>query len=165
MITILIQDILLAAVVSIGYGILFNFPKKVFWVAGALGGFGHALRFVLHNHFAVGIILSTLIAAVFIGLLGLWLAHKVHTPPDVFTIPASITMIPGLFAYRTMLGFIKITDETIKDRDPKILADTMHNFVITTSLLFAIAIGITIGALLFRQKSAKHIKFKRRFLN
>jgi uncharacterized membrane protein YjjB (DUF3815 family) len=157
-----LRDIGFAFVVAVGFAILFNAPLKVLWVAGLLGGLGHALRFFLHDNFGVGIILATLAGTVLIGIAGIWLAHKVHTPPDVFTIPACITMIPGLFAYRTMLGFIKIADDSTPKKDPAILVDTAHNFVLTSSLLFALAIGICIGALLFRQKSAKHITFRRR---
>ncbi len=157
-----LQDVFLAAVVAIGFAILFNTPSRALWAAALLGGLGHALRFLLHDYAGAGIIIATLAGAVFIGLAGLLMAHKVHTPPDVFTIPACITMIPGLFAYRTMLGFIKITDEATAKQNPALLSEAVHNFVITSSLLFALAIGITIGALLFRQKSAKNIALKKR---
>lgn len=157
----LLRDVGFAAIVAIGFALLFNAPKNSLWAAALLGGLGHSLRFMMHDYFSLGIITSTLCGAVFIGLAGIYLAHKVHTPPDVFTIPACITMIPGLFAYRTMLGFIKIADEKT-NTDTGVLPETAHNFVLTSSLLFTLAIGICIGALLFRQKSAKHIKIKRK---
>lgn len=155
-----LSDFALAFTIASGFSILFRTPKNVIWAAGVLGGLGHAIRFILHNHAGMGIILATLTGAIFIGLSGISLAHKVHTPPVVFTIPACITMLPGLFAYRTMLGFTKLTDEATMKQNPGILQDASHNFVITFSLLFCLAIGISIGALLFRQKSAKHISFK-----
>jgi uncharacterized membrane protein YjjB (DUF3815 family) len=99
---------------------------------------------------------------VLIGLLGIVLAHRVHTPPVVFTMPACITMIPGLYAYKTMLGFIKLTDETGLSRTPQDLENTFHYFVLTASLLFTLAIGISIGVLLFRQDSVKMLKFASR---
>lgn len=153
-----LADIGFAFIVAVGFAILFNTPRRALWVAGLLGGLGHAIRFLLHDYAGFGIILPTLAGAVFIGIAGIYMAHKVHTPPDVFTVPACITMIPGLFAYRTMLGFIKITDEA-SSKDPAILSSAVHNLVLTASLLFSLAIGICIGALLFRQKSAKNISF------
>jgi uncharacterized membrane protein YjjB (DUF3815 family) len=156
----ILADFVLAFVIASGFAILFRTPRNVIWVAGLLGGVGHSLRFFLHNHVGIGIIFATLIGAIIIGLAGLNIAHKVHTPPVVFTVPACISMLPGLFAYRTMLGLIKLTDEVKVKENPQILQDTFHNFVLTSSLLFCLAIGITVGALLFRQKSAKHITFK-----
>ncbi len=150
----LICDILLSSVVAAGFALLFSTPRRVLWVAGLLGGLGHGLRFALLQCHA-GIIFSTLAGAVFIGLAGILLAHRVHTPPVVFTMPACITMIPGLFAYRTMLGCIRITDLATVKAKPELLGETAHYFMLTASLLFTLAIGICIGALLFRKRSVK----------
>lgn len=157
----LIRDMLLSFVVAVGFALLFTTPRRVLWVAGLLGGMGHGLRFfLLHHH--VGIVPATLAGAVFIGLTGIFMSHRVHTPPVVFTMPACITMIPGLFAYRAMLGCIKITDLELVKKDPEILPVTAHYFVVTASLLFTLAIGICIGALLFRKRSVKSM-FRRIF--
>ena len=133
--------------------------QKVLLIAGLLGSLGHSLKFLLHEGIGLGLITSTLSGTVLIGLLGIILAHRVHTPPVVFTMPACITMIPGLYAYRTMLGFIKLTDESGLSRTTQDLENTVHYFVLTASLLFTLAIGISIGVLLFRQDSVKMLKF------
>ncbi len=161
-ITASIKDFFLAAAIAIGFGMLFRTPSRVLWVGALLGGLGHVIRYLLHYHAGTGIVVATLTATVFIGLAGIYLAHKVHTPPVVFTIPACITMIPGLYAYRTMLGLIKITDANNTAQNPAILLSVVQNFVLVSALLFCLALGICIGALLFRQRSAKHIKFKMR---
>ncbi|MFT3902876.1 MAG: threonine/serine exporter family protein [Niabella sp.] len=155
-----LRDFFLAAIVAVGFAMLFKTPKRVLWTAALLGGLGHVIRFILHNHIGMGIVSATLVGTVLIGATGIYFAHKVHTPPIVFTVPACITMIPGLFAYRTMLGLIKITDKDAVSKTPDVLIDVAHNFVLTSSLLFCLALGICIGALLFRQKSTKHISFK-----
>ena len=128
---------------------------------GILGGLGHGIRTVLVHH-DVGLVTATLAGAVFIGLAGIFFSHRVHTPPVVFTMPACITMIPGLYAYRAMLGCIRITDLELVNKRPEIISSTMHYFVLTASLLFTLAIGICIGALLFRKRSVKSI-FRRIF--
>lgn len=157
----LMRDMLLSFVVAVGFALLFTTPRRVLWVAGLLGGLGHGLRFLLIQN-QVNIIPATLAGAVFIGLMGIFMSHRVHTPPVVFTMPACITMIPGLFAYRAMLGCIKITDLEMVKKDPSILPVTAHYFVVTASLLFTLAIGICIGALLFRKRSVKSM-FRRIF--
>jgi uncharacterized membrane protein YjjB (DUF3815 family) len=157
----ILRDASFAFVVAIGFAILFSVPRRVLYVAGLLGGLGHCIRFVLvQNH--LGLIPATLSGAVCIGLLGILLSHRVHTPPVVFTMPACITMIPGLYAYRAMLGCIRITDLDHLKSDPAIVMITAHYFVLTASLLFTLAIGICSGALLFRKRSMKSI-FRRIF--
>lgn len=154
----ILRDAFFSIFVAIGFALLFETPKRVLYVAGLLGGLGHAVRFILLQ-FDQGLVSSTLAGSVIIGLLGIYIAHKVHTPPVVFTMPACITMIPGLFAYRTMLGSIKIyTDGVVGNPHTTLVFDTAYNFILTSCLLFSLAIGICVGTLLFRKKSTKNIR-------
>ncbi|WP_243349758.1 threonine/serine exporter family protein [Parabacteroides sp. FAFU027] len=154
----ILLDFGLAFVVGFCWGILFGSPKSVLWVAGLLGALGHSLRFVMLQA-DLGLISATMISSITIGLIGIYCAQKVHHPPVVFTMPAFITMIPGLYAYRTMLGCIKLTDPTILQRNPGIIGEIGYNLMLTMSLLFTLAIGISIAALLFRSKSVREINF------
>lgn len=154
----ILLDFGLAFIVGFCWGILFGSPKSVLWIAGLLGALGHSLRFVLLQA-DTGLITATMISSVTIGLIGIYCAHKVHHPPVVFTMPACITMIPGLYAYRTMLGCIKLTDPAILQQHPDIIGQIGYNLMLTMSLLFTLAIGISIAALLFRSKSVREINF------
>lgn len=155
------RDFVIAFVVAVCWGILFGTPKRVLFVAGLLGGMGHSLRFVLLQ-LDFGLISATLAGSVAIGFIGIFAAHKVNNPPVVFTMPACITMIPGMYAYKTMLAGIKVTDLDTVLKDPSILINMSHNFMLTVSLLFTLAIGICIAALLFRKTSVKEIAFAKR---
>ncbi|MDP3850963.1 MAG: threonine/serine exporter family protein [Luteolibacter sp.] len=157
----ILKDVSFAFVVAVGFAILFNTPRRVLYVAGVLGGLGHGVRFIMLQY-GIGLIPATLSGAVCIGLLGIIFSHRVHTPPVVFTMPACITMIPGLYAYRAMLGCIRITDLGLLRQDATVVTITAHYFVLTASLLFTLAIGICSGALLFRKRSPKSI-FRRIF--
>ncbi|MDU1889202.1 MAG: threonine/serine exporter family protein [Dysgonomonas sp.] len=155
----ILRDFGIAFIVGFCWAILFGSPKRLLWVAGLLGGMGHCIRFILIQ-LDFGLITATLAGSVLIGMIGIFAAHKVDSPPVVFTMPACITMIPGMFAYRTMLGGIKSTDLSIIEDNPHILIETAHNLMLTMSLLFTLAIGICIGALLFRKSSVKNISLK-----
>lgn len=155
----ILRDFGIAFIVGFCWAVLFGSPKRLLVVAGLLGGMGHSIRFILIQ-LDFGMITATLAGSVIVGLVGIFVAHRVDSPPVVFTMPACITMIPGMFAYRTMLAGIKITDLSIVKQDPYILVEAAHNLMLTMSLLFTLAIGICIGALLFRKSSVKHISFK-----
>lgn len=154
-----LRDFSIAFIVAVCWGILFGSPRRVLWVAGLLGGMGHCVRFVLVE-LNFGLITATLAGSVLIGLVGIVIAHRVNNPPVVFTMPACITMIPGMFAYKTMLAGIKVTDLPTVEQNPHILIEMSHNLMLTMSLLFTLAIGICIGALLFRKTTTREISFR-----
>lgn len=156
-------DFAIAFVIGACWGVLFGTPKKILCIAGLLGGMGHCLRFILLE-LNFGLISATLAGSVAIGLLGIMVAHKVDNPPVVFTMPACITMVPGMFAYKSMLAGIKITDTNMLNSDPTIIPTMLHNLMLTMSLLFTLAIGICIGVLLFRQSSVKEINIARKLM-
>jgi len=151
-------DFSLTFCVAFCWGILFGTPFKALLMVGLLGGFGHGMRFVFQQ-MGLGIIASTLSASVLVGLMGILSSHIVHHPPVVLTMPACITMVPGLYAYRSILGGIKLSDQTILDKNPNLIPNIAHNVVITFALLLTLAVGISVSALLFRNKSAKEIRF------
>ncbi len=153
----ILRDVFLSFFVGLGFALLFETPKKALYIAGLLGGLGHGIRFfLLQSDF--GLVSATLCGTLFIGLIGIYCAHKIHTPPVVFTLPACITMIPGLYAYKTMLGCIKIYEKGAEASSGELLQETSYNFILTSSLLFCLVIGISISTLIFRKKSVKKIK-------
>ena len=160
----LLMDFTLAFFVACCWGILFGTPFKALWMAGLLGGVGHSVRFMLLQA-GIALIPATLVASVLIGLSAIFSAHKVHNPPVVLTMPACITMIPGLYAYRSMLAIIKLSDMTTINNNMNIIPDIAHNVVLTFALLFTLAVGISISALLFRNKSVKEIRFDKKWLS
>lgn len=160
MIKLVLLDFTLSFLVAFCWATLFGSPKRVLWMAGLLGGFGHCLRFVLLQ-IGGGLITSTLAASIMIGLLGIYCAHKVHNPPVVFTMPACITMIPGLYAYRAIINTIRLSDLSglsASGKELSVITELAYNATLSFSLLFTLAVGISISALLFGSKSVKEIR-------
>lgn len=150
----ILRDALLSFFVATGFALLFETPKKALLIAGLLGGIAHAIRFVLlYNN--LGLVSSTLSGTIFIGIAGIYCTKKIHMPPVVFTLPACITMIPGMSAYKTMLGCISIYENGLNSDKSYLLQDTVFNFILTASLLSCLAIGICIAALASRKKIPK----------
>lgn len=151
-----IKDISLSFFVAFGFALLFEAPRRAVWVAGILGGLGHGIRYIMILS-EFDLITATLCSCIFIGFISIPFAHKIHTPPIIFTLPACITMIPGLYAYRTMLSCIKIY-EVGESGSANMVQQAAYNFILTSSLLFCLAIGICIAALIFRKNSVKKVK-------
>jgi len=141
-------DILLKAFwcgcAAVGFGILFNVPSKTLsaiWSGGAVAGF---VKFtVLFLSAGAPAVQSSFFAAFAAGVVSILTAHLLREPPSIFAIPSVIPLVPGVFAYKTMIGFIKLAGN-VGDNYSIVLSETVHNGVITLFIIMAIAIGVAI---------------------
>ena len=142
---------------ALGFAILFNVPQRALpfiWLLGALGG----ITKLLVLHFGGNIILASLAGATLVGFLSIPAAHSKHAPPLVFSIPAVIPMVPGAFAYRMMLGMIKLAGNTGTESYSDVLNSAVSNGLKTLFILLSLAAGVAIPMLITRKESAKEIK-------
>jgi len=142
--------------VSVGFSVLFGTPKRSMWVVAVLGVIGFSCRALLMTVFTDQIVLATFVGASIVGILGVYFAHKVHTPPIVFTIPAVINMIPGKTGYEFMISLIQIM--SMKESEimqfPE-LFDMIKKGASTGFILLSLASGVAFPLLIFRTKTAK----------
>ena len=141
---------------ALGFGILFNVPPRTLfalWIGGAIGVM---IKFSLLQ-FSVSVVLASFIGASVVGILSIPIAHARHVPPMIFAIPAVIPLIPGVFAYRTMLGLIKLTGTIGADYNT-ILSETINNGAKTLFIIMSLAIGVAIPMHVMRKESAKNIR-------
>lgn len=141
------QDAFWSALAAAGFAVLFNVPRRTLPGCALGAAIGHAVRTVLMQA-GMDIELSTLFGAVVIGVLGVLFARRWRVPMTIFTVSAAVTLVPGGFAYRTMMGIIELS---IADpaSSPAILVETTINGIKTGLILGAIAVGIAAPRLLF----------------
>ncbi|NJN26383.1 MAG: threonine/serine exporter [Cyclobacteriaceae bacterium] len=145
---------------AIGFAILFNVPTRtilVIWFMGALGG----ITKLICMHIGFGVVMSSFAGAGLIGFLSIWAAHSKHSPPMIFAIPSVIPMVPGAFAYRMMLGLIKLAGDQIGEDYDTIVAETINNGLKAIFILMSLAFGVALPMLLTRKESAKDIRLKK----
>ncbi len=139
---------------AVGFGILFNIPVKAMvpvWIRGFIAGL---IKFsLLHPMLGVGIIGSSFVGAMVSGLVIVFIANAKNLPPTIIAVPSVIPLIPGVFAYKTMLGLMKLTRD-IGDDYSAILSTTIFTGLKTLFIVLGISLGIVIPIQLFRQKSS-----------
>jgi uncharacterized membrane protein YjjB (DUF3815 family) len=146
---------------ALGFAILFNVPPRtllVVWLLGAAGGLTKLLLIQL----GAGVILGSLGGASLIGLLSIPAAHNRHAPPLVFAIPSVIPMVPGIFAYRMILGLIALAGTPGMVSTEQTLTDTFSYGLKVMFILMSLATGVAIPMLITRKSSAKNLKIKKR---
>jgi uncharacterized membrane protein YjjB (DUF3815 family) len=142
---------------ALGFSLLFNAPVRALlpvWNCGFLAGL---VKFsLLHPALGAGIIMASFLASLAIGLVSIPVAHLRHVTPMIFAIPAVIPLVPGTFAYRTMLGLMKLTGKVGADYS-SILDETVHNGVTTLFIILALSLGAAVPMHILRKESVKNI--------
>jgi len=155
----LLEKGLWAGFAALGFAILFNVPVRTLFAIWCLGAIGGLLKFSFLE-FDVNIIIASFIGASAIGVLSIPLAHKIHSPPLIFSIPAVIPMVPGAFAYKMMLGMMKIASHTTESGMDQVLVDTFQFGIKAMLILLVLSVGVAVPMLLTRKESAKRIRIK-----
>lgn len=146
-------DGLFAAVAAIGFAVISNPPKKAVLIAALLGAIGHACRYYLLHQTPLDLTSSTLCAAFVIGMGSLFFAKIIHCPAEVFSFPSLLPMIPGMYAYKTILALIRF----MKNDDPAVLqqliVEIFQNGLTALFVLFALVIGVSLPLFIFYKQS------------
>jgi uncharacterized membrane protein YjjB (DUF3815 family) len=157
-------DILLKAFwcgwAAVGFGVLFNvLPRSLFaiWIGGAIAGL---VKFaILFLSMRSPVVQGSFFAALAVSFFCIPIAHWRREPVITFVIPAVIPLVPGVFAYRSMLGFIKLAGNIGSDYSG-ILSETVHSGVITLFIIMAIAIGVAIPISVMRKDLMVKLKLR-----
>ena len=145
-------DGLMAAIAAIGFAVISNPPRNAILISAILAALGHSLWFFLIKS-GMDISLATFVAASFIGLLSILFARVIHCPAEVFSFPSLLPMIPGMFAYRTILSLIKFMQTTNAIKGQGFILDFFHNGMTTLFILLALVVGVSLPILLFPKLS------------
>jgi uncharacterized membrane protein YjjB (DUF3815 family) len=150
-----------AGIAAIGFAILFNVPRRVIFPIWTLGALGGLIKFTAMN-FEVGIVFASFLGATVIGIVSIQMAHMRNSPPLVFSIPSVIPMVPGVFAYKMMLGMIALTSIENTDTYLKTLIETVNNGSKMMFVLISLGIGVAIPMLITRKESVKKSEFNKK---
>jgi uncharacterized membrane protein YjjB (DUF3815 family) len=99
-----VREFILAAVATLGFGLLFNVPRRALAASSMVGGLGLTVR-MLAEALGAGQAGATYIGAVAIALAGYLLARRYRMPRMIFTVTGVIPMVPGVPAFSAMLEF------------------------------------------------------------
>ncbi|MFU0800271.1 MAG: threonine/serine exporter family protein [Xylanivirga thermophila] len=139
----MILQIIYGFFATIGFGILFNVPKKYIIEAGFSGAIGWA-GYLLMMHISKSTIAATFIASIFIGIMGEFFAKRTKNPVTIFIIPAIIPLVPGVASYKTIKALIDGKNK-----------EALSLGILTAGIALAISSGLILVISFFRIRSQK----------
>lgn len=150
------SKLIFGGITSLGFALMFNTPKRALWTVFLLGAVGYLIKFLLFQELEMNLILSIFIASSFVGISGMYFAHRTHTPPIIFMIPAVINMIPGLISYEFMMGMIDwISNDKGQKPSVEEVIQTFSYGISTVFILFALAFGVAFPIIVFKSYTVK----------
>jgi len=142
---------------GVGFAVLFNVPRRTLGIIYIIAALGGLLKFYMIS-LEIGLVFAALCGSSLIGFLSVLAAHYRKAPPMTFALPALIPMIPGFFAYKAMVGVMKLTAEKDPDVYSKLFFETANNGLSALFIILALSAGAAIPLLITRKETVKRIK-------
>lgn len=144
----MLQDMLWSGIAALGFAVLFNVPRRLLPGCFLSGAVGHSIRAVVVS-LGASVEFGTLIGASVVGFLSVYLSGRYHVPAASFSVTGAIPLVPGVFAYQTIIGLLNATTAS-GDQSMVLLAAASINGIRTALILSALAFGIAAPTLVFR---------------
>ncbi|MCE9677849.1 threonine/serine exporter family protein [Shewanella sp. AS1] len=142
----LLNDAFFSSIPAVGFAMLFNVPRRFLVYCGVAGALGHSTRTLL-LHFNLPIEWATFVAAAIVGVLTIRFAKRHLAPPLMYAVAAIIPMIPGTYAYNTVIALVQLT--ALTEISPELTAEVISNGLKTVFILGALSVGLALPSLLY----------------
>lgn len=140
-----------AALAAAGYAIASQtYNRAISWV-GLIGGISLAILFLLNDRYGISVVVSSAIAATFVGIVGAYMSRFWRTPSVGIIAAGIIPLVPGLMLYNGLMQLINYPPG-----NPLFYKALGTLFTVATTGL-AIAAGASLGSMIgrpFRQRLA-----------
>ena len=145
----LLENMVLAAVPAVGFGLVFNVPRHALLYCALGGALGRGGRFLLMSTLDVPLAWATLLAAATVSLIGVYVAQRMRAHPKVFTVAAMIPMIPGVPIFKALIAVATMQEKGATD---ELMATALQSGLTAAFVVAALAIGLAVPGLLFYRR-------------
>ena len=147
------QDVLAAGVAVASFSIFFSMPGKMLAWPVAVGMLAHALRWgtmtMLGSSAAAGAFVACFVA----GLILAPVSHRVHMPFAAIGFAAVVSMMPGLFLFRTASGLIQLSGGAHTTLE--LIGGTVADGMTAITIILAMSFGLIGPKLIFDRISRR----------
>lgn len=150
----ILEDAFFAALAAVGFAAISNPPKSAFIWFALIAGAGHATRWVMINCCGWHLVSASLAGAFLIGLMAVIIAPRAKVPPETFSFPSLLPMIPGVFGYKCIQAIVMLVVTKEEQAFDHYCYLAISNGVTFVFVILAMVIGQMIPIL-----ALKHISF------
>ena len=136
------EDVVAAGVAVAAYCIFFSAPFRMLPWPVCVGMIAHALRWIAITQFGASAATGALVAALVVGVMLTPVARRANLPFAAIGFAAVVSMIPGVYLFRMIAGFVQITAHVPVTQDlvGTVLVDGANAAMITMALSFGLIV-------------------------
>ncbi len=156
-----LQDALFAALAAVGFASISNPPRQTYGYCALIAGMGHAVRFFLMHlsNGAWGLISASFAASLLIGCLAVLFSNHAKCPPETFSFPSLLPIIPGMYAYRTVEGIVMCLSTHEEQVFHHYLYLCLSNGLTCIFDILGMVLGVTIPIFVFKKISFRVTRY------
>ena len=145
----LLLDMIFSGIAAVGFAAISNTPRRVLKFCAVIAALGHVSRYCMINFLGGHLVLASLVGAIVVGILAIIIAPRLKCPPETFSFPSLLPMIPGIYAYRTVQALAVSLTTTDEAQFEHWFYLFESNGLITLFVVLAMVIGQMLPILLF----------------
>lgn len=149
----ILQDAFFAALAAIGFASISNLPRVAYKYCALIAASGHALRFCMVTFLGLHLVWASFIGAFAIGFMAIWFAPKVKCPPEAFSFPSLLPMVPGVYAYKSFQAFLMMLAQTGEEEFLHYSYLLEFNGITCLLVIFAMVVGQLLPLFILRHKT------------
>ena len=140
-----ILSAIFAAIPAVGFGMVFNVPKDTLKFCALGGSIAYISRMLLID-FSLVLELATFFASTIVGIITLYWSRKYIVPRPVYTIASIIPLLPGTYAFETIINLISMNVHGVSI---ELIILFIDNGLTTVIILGAIGFGLALPSLYY----------------
>lgn len=145
----LLLDMIFSGIAAVGFAAISNTPRRVLKFCAMIAALGHVSRYCMINFLGCHLVVASLVGALVVGILAIIIAPRLKCPPETFSFPSLLPMIPGIYAYRTIQALAMSLTTTDESEFEHWFYLFESNGLITFFVVLAMVVGQMLPILIF----------------